>query len=168
MPKLLNRRFNCRRWVRFSGLLCVLLAASGCTAGGSPSGSPVEGAVKPSNTSVGSEAVRVRDKLKKVEPANVGSISYDGTHVLATVVSTGCTSPEHFEVVSQMNETSCLVTLMRNRPDFCRRAPFVMEVSVAWELPAGCEREALVLTNPIVDMDRIAGKGEPTRTLQKP
>lgn len=88
------------------------------------------------------EPVIVRDKLSNAQPAQVvGSIRFDGTHVLATVVSTGCAPPEYFEVLSQINATSCQVTLMRNKPDFCRRAPLAVDIAIAWEMPANCDSD---------------------------
>lgn len=161
-----NISIDHRRLIRVAALLCLALVAQGCTAGGSPSGELVEDSVTKDKTSVSEEPVTVRDKLSNAQPAQVGSISFDGTHVLATVVSTGCTSHEHFEVLSQTNATSCQVTLMRNKPDFCRRAPVAVDIAIAWEMPANCDSDTLVFTNPVIDMGRAAGKSEPARKLK--
>ena len=87
---------------------------------------------------------------KPIEP--VGQISYEEGNVSATVVSTGCTASEHFEVTSELRDSSCYITLVRTKPDYCRRVPFAVNVSIEWEPTASCETAPLVFTNPIVDL----------------
>lgn len=101
-----------------------------------------------------------------IEP--VSDISFDGGSVNATVMSTGCTTAESFEVSSELLNSSCVVTLLRNKPDYCRRIPFAVEVSVSWEPDADCVAHALVFTNSIVDMEMDVKKPALTREILKP
>lgn len=101
-----------------------------------------------------------------VEP--VENITFDGNSIVASVTSTGCTTSEHFEVKSVVQDSVCEVTLLRNKPDYCRRAPFSVEVSVPWEPEANCAIDTLVFANPVFDGDSGKAKREITRQLQQP
>ena len=97
------------------------------------------------NVSPSKEATRVKDAER------VYGIAFDGNAVMAKVISTGCTSSEHFEVVHEVREAQCYLTLVRNKPDFCRRAPFAMDVIVPFTPPAACSALPVAFDNEIVE-----------------
>lgn len=84
-----------------------------------------------------------------LEPASF--IEYNGNSILANVISTGCTSSADFHIEYTMVENQCQISIVRDKPDFCRRAPFTKQVQVDWNLPAECANTPLVLTNPPLD-----------------
>ena len=104
----------------------------------------------------GTVAVQSRLATRSVE--TVGSIEFDGTSVNATVVSTGCTTSENFSVEHAQDADTCHVVLLRNKADFCRRAPFVATVSVPWVPPANCESQSVVFDNPIADPEGASAR----------
>ncbi len=170
--KQAGRCMGYRRWSCSANVMFMVLIAGGCSAGVTPSGTAVD--TKGIQATLADVSEKTTDSAEKAEkqdtmqPERVGSISYDGSNVLATVISTGCTSSEHFDVISQMEETRCLVTLVRNKPDYCRRAPFAMDISVAWDAPSQCDTDVLEFTNPVVEFSQMGKQREPTRQLQKP
>lgn len=96
----------------------------------------------------------------------VGRISYDDAVINASVVSTGCTLSEHFKVEHDVRGGICHVTLVRTKPDYCRRAPFMIDIAIEWVRPAECESLMLEFTNPIVDLVRSTSKSS-ARQLPK-
>jgi len=77
-------------------------------------------------------------------------ISLMAEGVQAQVISTGCTSAEDFEISHVATQSACKLTLVRIKPDYCRRAPFVVEVSVPWSAPVDCQDLPVEFTNEIV------------------
>ncbi len=90
-----------------------------------------------------------RSTAKKAEA--VGFVSYDGNEVSFSATSTGCTRVEHFHIEHEVQEGVCQVTVIRDKPDRCRRAPFIANFSVPWEPPQACQATEVVFTNPIID-----------------
>ncbi|MDB3936506.1 hypothetical protein N9383_07320, partial [Granulosicoccus sp.] len=77
--------------------------------------------------------------------------AFEANAVTAKVMSTGCTAPEHFEITHEVREGQCYLTLVRNKPDFCRRVPFAMDVIVPFTPPAACSALPVAFDNEIVD-----------------
>ena len=102
-----------------------------------------------------------------INAERVHSIAYDGVAVMAKVISTGCTSDEHFEVYQEVRDGSCYLTLMRNKPDYCRRAPFVMDVSVPWTLTEDCSTLPVVFGNELIDSHEESTAPSSQRQLTK-
>ena len=111
------------------------------------------------NVSPSKEAALVKDAER------VYGIEFDGNAVMAKVISTGCTSSEHFEVVHEVREARCYLTLVRNKPDFCRRAPFAMDVIVPFTPPAACSALPVAFDNEIVEFQ---DKSTPSSTQRQP
>ena len=84
----------------------------------------------------------------------VGAIEFNGSVIAASVISTGCTLQEHFKVEHEVQDGACRVTLVRTKSDFCRRAPFLIDVEVPWEPPAECAQMTVEITNPTIDMEK--------------
>lgn len=100
-----------------------------------------------------------------VTAETVDAIDFNGSAVTASVISTGCTLLEHFKVEHEVQDGVCHVTLVRTKADFCRRAPFLMEVEVPWEPPAECARMSVEFANPILDRDKNTIKESSGRQL---
>ena len=100
-----------------------------------------------------------------VQAESVGNIAYDGAAVTATVISTGCTLLEHFKVEHEVRDNACYLTLVRTKGDFCRRAPFAIEVMVPWESPAQCNALAVEFVNPVIDLNNSGIKASTVRQL---
>ena len=100
-----------------------------------------------------------------VQLESVVMIGFDGASVNAGVISTGCTLAEHFTVEHEVRDNACYLTLVRTKPDYCRRVPFVIDVSVPWEPPAECADLTVEFANPILDMDKSGTKGSLGRQL---
>lgn len=86
-----------------------------------------------------------------MDAERVYRIALEQGAVVADVISTGCTLAEHFEIRQEINEAQCQLTLVRNKPDFCRRVPFVMEVRVPWDAPDDCATLSVTFGNKLVD-----------------
>ena len=106
----------------------------------------------------GEQPVSARDRLTASSMETVGSIEFDGTSINATVISTGCTTSDNFSVEQVEEAGVCRVVLMRDKPDFCRRAPFVASVAVPFELPENCENLSVVFDNPVVELADTSAK----------
>ena len=92
---------------------------------------------------------KVATPVKDAE--RVFGIAFEANAVTAKVMSTGCTAPEHFEITHEVREGQCYLTLVRNKPDFCRRVPFAMDVIVPFTPPAACSALPVAFDNEIVD-----------------
>ena len=113
------------------------------------------------------EAPKILAVSAVVDAEQVQSIAYDGAAVVAKVISTGCTSDEHFEVYQEVRDGSCYLTLMRNKPDYCRRAPFVMDVTVPWTLTEDCSTLPVVFGNELIDLQKKSTVPSSQRQLSK-
>lgn len=101
-----------------------------------------------------------------IEP--VGQIQLQGAQVQATVLSTGCTQSAHFVIEHEVREQRCYLTLLRTKPDYCRAAPFGVEVVLAWDVPPACVGLPVAFDNPTVDLPDLTEKSAVTRQLKNP
>ncbi len=83
-----------------------------------------------------------------VESVSAVSISADAVRV--SVVSHGCTSATDFQVEHVVEQGQCRLTIVRTKPDLCKRAPFVAEIEIAWSLPDACVDLPVVVANPLL------------------
>jgi hypothetical protein len=81
---------------------------------------------------------------------SVDDIHYDGAQVSARVMSNGCTSSEDFHVEHAVLDGVCQVTIVRDKQDFCRMMPDVMQVKIEWEQTAECSNNKLNFLNPLL------------------
>jgi len=98
------------------------------------------------------------------ELENVGHISFDGTRVLASVVSTGCTQAEHFSVLHEAQADMCVVQLVRTRPDYCRKAPFAVDIALPWQPANECQSLPVIFANPVTEL--LSGTQKPAASRQ--
>ena len=144
-------------------LLCVGFTLSACLETAAVSESRTDESQtdrsQADNVSRSKEATQVKDAER------VYGIAFEGNAVTAKVISTGCTSSEHFEVRHEVQEGQCYLTLIRNKPDYCRRAPFAMDVVVPFTPPATCSALPVAFGNEIVDFE---DKSAPSSTQRQP
>jgi len=81
---------------------------------------------------------------------SISMVSFDGTQFTASVISHGCTSSENFVVEHEVVNGQCRVSFVRTKPDLCRRAPMLAELSLAWSVPENCSDLELVIANPVL------------------
>lgn len=97
------------------------------------------------------------DKLNKqtaiAEP--VSNVSYDGKTLTFTAMSNGCTSPEHFSITHQTDADACQLTIIRSQPDYCRKVPQAVQVTLTWPRPEGTQCNQLVITNPLLETAQV-------------
>lgn len=103
-----------------------------------------------------------------IDPAIVlekaGDVSHDGRLIQARVISTGCTSSTDFHIEYNVEGGVCQVTIVRDKRDFCRKAPEVIQVQIPWERPMDCAGLDIVFTNPPLDeLKQSLGKTLPIR-----
>ena len=84
-----------------------------------------------------------------IEP--VSNVSYDGTTLTFTAISNGCTSPEHFTIEDHTDAERCQLTITRTQPDYCRKVPQAVEVTLPWSRPEGAQCRQLVIANPLLE-----------------
>lgn len=84
-----------------------------------------------------------------LEPAS--NMQFNGRSILATVTSNGCTSSADFHIEYALLEEHCQISIVRDKPDYCRRAPFPQQITIDWVAPAECRQLNLVFANPPLD-----------------
>lgn len=106
-----------------------------------------------SNASSVSEdtADNVTDKLMKNDkPEPISGFKFNGTTIVAEVISHGCTRNDDFEIEYVVNNNQCNVLVTRVKPDLCRRAPMLQIIEVEWQAPADCQSLPIILSNPVL------------------
>jgi len=64
------------------------------------------------------------------------------------VVSNGCTRAADFAVEHRVSEGQCELTVIRTKPDYCRKAKALVDITLDWQPPADCENLDIVFANP--------------------
>lgn len=103
------------------------------------------------------------DTSTRLEPLQY--IAIDGDTINFGAQSTGCTLAEHFHIEHHAHDGRCEIAVIRDKPDFCRRAPQVADLNLIWERPANCDADAVHISNPIVDLKGRFAKASPSRSL---
>ena len=78
----------------------------------------------------------------------VANVRVEQDQVIATVISFGCTSAEDFTVEHAVLNNRCELSIIRTKPDFCKKAPMPVELSIATSIPDLCLQGEVVITNP--------------------
>lgn len=95
-------------------------------------------------------AVAASDSDRADEPASITGVVQDGDTLGFDVVSTGCTTKDSLEArVERLDEFTVALTLLRVKPDLCRRMPTTTRIDYSRE-SLGIADAAVVLRNPIV------------------
>lgn len=71
-------------------------------------------------------------------------ILFNDDEVRLNVISNGCTTPDHFEI---NQDGQCIYVIERTHRDFCKRASFVMQITIPWR-ESSCSRQDVVFANP--------------------
>ena len=87
----------------------------------------------------------INDKLEALS-----AVSYDGDKFTASVISHGCTSSTDFNVEYEIANGRCNVSIIRSKPDLCRRAPLLANLTIDWPRPDDCTDLELFIVNPVL------------------
>lgn len=81
----------------------------------------------------------------------INGLTFDGKMLSFNVLSNGCTAPEDFRVDALAEESACVVTIVRTKPDLCKKATAPITVELPWAKPAECLDRPLLITNPLLE-----------------
>lgn len=90
------------------------------------------------------------DKNEAQSIEALSAVSFTGDHIRANVISHGCTQSDDFQVQHEVINGMCQLSVVRSKPDLCRRAPFVAEIQIAWTQPSDCADLPVVISNPLL------------------
>ncbi len=76
--------------------------------------------------------------FKQIEP--LLSYSLSKGKIQFEVTSTGCTQPASFLLETERVNKQCHISLYRIKPDFCRKAPFSLLITLPLETNSRCEQ----------------------------
>lgn len=94
------------------------------------------------------------EKQMIVEP--VKNPLYDAGKIRFTAISNGCTAAADFQVEHAVNGNICELTLVRSKPDYCRKASAPVDLELEWLLPVGCAGLQIVFQNPELDDAKLS------------
>ena len=119
------------RVYRYLGILTALVFTPGCQT------APAAAAAHGENGNM--------KKLEKLQSIEIGRDSLS-----ITVISTGCTSAEDFTVESSERGDHGELAIYRIKPDYCRRAPMPVTLTLQWENTTGTDPGSLQVVNPVL------------------
>lgn len=90
------------------------------------------------------------DKYANESLESISQVVFDGETLGFTVISNGCTRAEHFSVKEDIVGEQCQLTIVRDQPDFCRRAPLPVDLSISWQPSNACGSKEIIITNPLL------------------
>jgi len=90
------------------------------------------------------------DKYSDETPESISRVEFDGEILTFTVISNGCTRAEHFSVKEDIVDGQCQLTIVRDKPDFCRRAPLPVDLSISWQPSDTYASKEIIITNPLL------------------
>lgn len=88
------------------------------------------------------------DKSNAIEA--ISAVEFDGEKMTFGVLSFGCTNADDFVIEHKVSDNSCAITIVRTKPDLCRRAPFISTIEIEWSMPEDCIDFAMHIKNPIL------------------
>ena len=97
-----------------------------------------------------------QDKSGSLKMEKISNAVYDGESVTVTVISHGCTKASHFALEHRVVNGQCELSVVRTKPDLCRRAATPITVGIAWTAPAECAELPLVFANPVLTLQNRA------------
>lgn len=80
----------------------------------------------------------------------LSEVSFNGDTIRATVISNGCTHSDDFQVAHDVINGMCQVSVIRTKPDLCRRVPFEANIELSWTPPSDCAGLPVTLANPLL------------------
>lgn len=94
----------------------------------------------------------------------ISALTFDGSNMTFTATSNGCTRPAHFNITYEPTGNECQITIVREQPDYCRRVPIPVEISLPWARPLQCQEKTLTVGNPLLE----TGSAKQPKELKKP
>lgn len=143
-------KFNCFASRYSSRMLTVvgLFVLIGCGVNAAPL-TTTANAVTPNQSVKAISKVRMQTANKnKLE--SISGVSFDGKQIKASVISHGCTNATDFIIEHELVDNRCVLTIIRSKPDMCRRAPMLAEVSFDWSVPEDCTGSDIFVANPML------------------
>lgn len=148
MRKCQKNVSNCRcKLNRVPGALVGLLLLIGCGVNPNLLLQSDTASVVRSGNAISKVGMKTLDN-NRVEA--VSAVGYDGTHLSASVISHGCTHSTDFSIKHEIVDGRCKITLVRDKPDMCRRAPMIAQMVIEWSAPDDCNDLELVIANPVL------------------
>lgn len=97
----------------------------------------------------------------------LANIVYDDENLSFNAISTGCTTSDSFRVEHVVKNGVCHASIIRDKPDHCRRVPFLADLNIAWSKPEECQSADLQFENPIMSETEMSTEKTLQRTLDK-
>lgn len=131
-----------KRAVRTSVIgLGFMLSLAGCMH--TPTGMSEKGV----NRDIHSEEaeMQITDKLEPIAEPSV-----QGPMMVFGVKSFGCTKPSDFRISDRVDGERCLIEIVREKPDFCKKAPSIRTMRVEWSASDECVGLPVEFGNPLL------------------
>jgi len=101
----------------------------------------------------------------KQQLESINNPLYENERVLFSAVTNGCTKSADFMVEHEVIDGRCELTVVRIKPDYCRKASSIMEIELEWSLPSACADAEVYFLNP--EIGDLASAKSPVRTLER-
>ena len=88
---------------------------------------------------------QVTDNLEPIAEPSV-----QGPMMVFGVKSFGCTKPTDFRISAKADGGHCLIEIVREKPDFCKKAPSISTMRVEWAAPSECAGLPVEFGNPLL------------------
>lgn len=89
-------------------------------------------------------------EFQKIE--TLKRIGIKENHINIRVNSTGCTKSNDFIVNSEIKNNHCLVTIIRIKPDLCKRATYEIDLVINWNKNSACSLNKIEILNPLSNL----------------
>lgn len=86
--------------------------------------------------------------IEKLEP--IVEPDVQGPMVVFGVKSLGCTKPSDFRINARVDDERCLIEIVREKPDLCKKAPSIRTMRVEWTAPSECVGLPVEFGNPLL------------------
>lgn len=102
--------------------------------------------------------VSLKDK-SAMATEKINGLTYNGQTLRFNALSNGCTSSEDFRIDTRIDtpigtigeDASCLITIIRTKPDLCKKATEPVSIEINWAKPENCLDLPLVNANPLLE-----------------
>lgn len=105
-----------------------------------------------------------RVKAPAVDVERINNPVYEGNIISFSTLSNGCTTSTDFVVEYAVQAGACELTVVRTKPDYCRKASALIDIELEWSLPANCAGLDIVFTNP--EFGNLT-HNQPARSLER-
>ena len=105
-----------------------------------------------------------RVKAPVVDVERINNPVFEGNIIRFSALSNGCTTSTDFVVEHAVQAGACELTVLRTKPDYCRKASALIDIELEWSLPANCAGLDIVFTNP--EFGNLT-HNQPVRSLER-